>query len=60
LSASQALAVYQHLTANNRIPAKQATTMACGPNFPRVSNGNDEGRAKNRRIELVIYPEQSN
>ena len=58
LAASQALAVYQHLTAKGQLPAKQLVTMAYGPNFPRVSNATDEGRAKNRRIELVIYPEQ--
>ena len=58
LSASQALAVYQHFTARNRIPAKQLVTMAYGPNYPRVSNGSPEGQAKNRRIELVVYPEE--
>lgn len=58
LAASQALAVFQHLTARGQLPAKQLVTMAYGPNYPRVSNATDEGRAQNRRIELVIYPEQ--
>ena len=28
-----------------------------GPNHPVVSNASDAGQARNRRIELVIYPE---
>ncbi|MCA9177751.1 MAG: OmpA family protein [Planctomycetales bacterium] len=58
LCASQALAVYQHLVARNQIPAKQLVTSALGPSFPRASNATDEGRQQNRRIELVVYPEE--
>ena len=58
LSASQAVAVYQFLTARNLLPAKQLITMGVGPNYPRASNATAEGRSQNRRVELVIYPKE--
>jgi outer membrane protein OmpA-like peptidoglycan-associated protein len=33
--------------------------VAHGSNHPLVSNATAAGRAKNRRIELVVYPEHS-
>lgn len=57
LAASQALAVFQHLVQRNGFPERQLFTIAHGPNQPVVSNGTPAGRARNRRIELVIYPE---
>lgn len=57
LTASQALAVFQELTQRNRIPDRQLFTISHGANQPLVSNGTPAGQAKNRRIEIVIYPE---
>jgi flagellar motor protein MotB len=57
LAASQALAVFQHLTQRSGLSERQLFTVAHGPNQPVVSNGTPAGRARNRRIELVIYPE---
>lgn len=56
-SASQAAAVFQQLTQRARIPREHLTVVAHGANFPRVSNATPAGRARNRRIELVVYPE---
>lgn len=57
LTAAQASAIFERLTTSNRLPAPQLFTMAHGANLPRFSNGDAAGRARNRRIELVIYPE---
>lgn len=57
LSSMQALAVFDILTRRNRLPARQLFVMGMGANHPRASNATDAGRAQNRRIELVIYPE---
>ncbi len=57
LSSMQALAVFDILTRRNHLPARQLFIMGLGANHPRASNATDAGRAKNRRIELVIYPQ---
>jgi flagellar motor protein MotB len=57
LSSMQALAVFDILTRRNRLPARQLFVMGMGANYPRASNATEAGRAKNRRIELVIYPQ---
>jgi flagellar motor protein MotB len=60
LAALQAIAVYAALTTRNRLPPQQLFTVAHGSNHPLASNGTAAGRAKNRRIEVVIYPETMN
>jgi flagellar motor protein MotB len=57
LSVAQAMAVYDLLVRDARVPAEQLFVVGHGPNHPRASNGTPAGQAKNRRIELVIYPE---
>jgi flagellar motor protein MotB len=57
LAVSQALAVFTTLTGRSRIPANQLFTVAHGANHPLASNATPAGRAKNRRIEIVVYPE---
>lgn len=57
LAASQTLAVLQHFTQRNRLPERQFFTIDHGPNQALVSNGTPAGRARNRRIEVVIYPD---
>ena len=57
LSVAQAMAVYDALIAHGGMPAKQLFVVGHGGSHPVVSNGTDAGRARNRRIELVIYPE---
>ena len=57
LSATQAVTIFSTLTTRSRIPANQIFTVAHGANHPLVSNATPAGRAKNRRIEIVVYPE---
>lgn len=57
LSSAQALVVFDILTRRNHLPARQLFIMAMGANYPRASNATETGRAENRRIELVIYPQ---
>lgn len=60
LSAAQAYAVFETLANRSKMPANQLFVVAQGANHPRFSNETAAGRAKNRRIELVIYPETAN
>lgn len=57
LASMQALAVFDILTRRNRLPTRQLFVLGLGANHPRASNATEAGRAKNRRIELVVYPE---
>ncbi len=57
LSVRQAVTVFEVLTRRNRLPARQLFVLGFGANYPRASNATDAGRAQNRRVELVIYPE---
>ena len=60
LTVSQSLAVFQQLTSGGNLSTTQLFVMGNGANHPRFSNGDSDGRKKNRRIELVIYPETVN
>ncbi len=57
LAVAQAMAVYDALTRGGGMQAKQLFVVGHGGAHPVVSNGTDAGRARNRRIEVVIYPE---
>lgn len=57
LTSAQAQAIFDQLTVRNRLPTNQLAVMSYGANHPRYSNGDPAGRAKNRRLELVVYPE---
>lgn len=57
VSAAQAQAVFQQLTTRNRLPAGQLSILAVGDNHPLAAVATPEGRAKNRRIEIVVYPD---
>jgi chemotaxis protein MotB len=57
LTAAQTIAVLDVLTRRNRLPGQQLFTVGHGSNHPLASNATAAGRAKNRRIELAIYPE---
>jgi OOP family OmpA-OmpF porin len=53
LSQARADAVVAALVSKHRIPASRLVAFGNGPYAPVASNKTDEGRAKNRRVELV-------
>jgi outer membrane protein OmpA-like peptidoglycan-associated protein len=56
ISEQRAIAVYQYLTATMGTEASRITTAGLGGTKPIANNSTQEGRAKNRRIEIVINP----
>ncbi len=58
LSVERAMAVYDVLISRSRLQGDQLFVVGHGPNHPVVSNALPEGRQRNRRVELVVYPEK--
>ncbi len=52
------MAVYEVLTGSMRLRAEQLFVVGHGSNHPVVSNATPEGKQRNRRVELVVYPEK--
>jgi len=57
LTSNQAQAIFQQLVQRNHLPARQLSILAMGENHPRASNATPAGQSKNRRIEIVVYPD---
>ena len=57
LTTAQAQAVFQQLVQRGRLPPRQLSVLAMGENHPLASNATPAGKAKNRRIEIVVYPD---
>ena len=57
LAVAQSMAVYDGLTRIGGMPPRQLFVVGHGASHPMVSNATDAGRARNRRIEVVVYPE---
>ncbi|MEW6417630.1 MAG: OmpA family protein [Nitrospirota bacterium] len=57
LSERRAEAVKKYLIEEGRIEAKRITTIGYGESNPVASNETEEGRAKNRRVEILILAE---
>ena len=53
LSKRRAVSVVQALTTKYAVPATQLDAIGDGPSAPVASNGSEDGRALNRRVELV-------
>ncbi|NLD38299.1 MAG: OmpA family protein [Desulfatiglans sp.] len=53
LSQERAASVVNALTTKHSIASARLTPFGCGPVSPVASNKTDEGKAKNRRVELV-------
>jgi outer membrane protein OmpA-like peptidoglycan-associated protein len=53
LSQDRATAVVQALVTKHNIAAARLTPFGVGPTAPVAANTNEDGRAKNRRVELV-------
>jgi outer membrane protein OmpA-like peptidoglycan-associated protein len=54
LSRRRAKAVVDTLVAQYHVPAARLTAEGVGPLAPVAANASDAGRAKNRRVELVL------
>jgi len=52
------MAVYQVLATRGGLRGGQMFIVGHGANHPVVSNATESGKRRNRRVELVIYPEQ--
>lgn len=59
LTAARAAAAFDFFTSRTRLGQKQLFIVAHGSNHPVVSNATAAGRARNRRLELVVYPERA-
>ena len=57
LSAQRALSVARYLTKNG-VPENLVQASGCGPFRPVASNATTAGKAKNRRVEIVVYMHQ--
>jgi len=57
LSENRAAAVKQYLLANMNLEPYRITAVGFGENKPIASNQTAEGRAKNRRIDVLIKPQ---
>lgn len=58
LSSERAQAVARYLMSHG-IPDKQVEASGCGEARPIASNSTAEGKAKNRRVEIVVYIRQN-
>lgn len=58
LSTARATAVFDYLVTRAKMRPQQLFLVGHGGNHPVVSNASTQGKARNRRIELVVYPEQ--
>lgn len=59
LTTARAAAVFDFLTSRTSIRENQLFLVAHGSNHPLVSNATPAGRARNRRVELVVYAERT-
>jgi outer membrane protein OmpA-like peptidoglycan-associated protein len=55
LSKARAAAVIQALTSRNGIDSKRLAPFGAGPYAPVASNDSEDGRSRNRRVELVKH-----
>src|SRR4030043_209544 len=54
LSAERALTVTRYLIQRG-LPEDKIRAVGCGESRPLASNANATGKAKNRRVEIVVY-----
>ena len=57
LTNAQAQTVFAQLVQRGRLPARQLSILAMGENHPLASNATPAGKAENRRVEIVVYPD---
>ncbi|NLS91921.1 MAG: OmpA family protein [Planctomycetaceae bacterium] len=59
LSTAQAMAVYEVLVSQTRMQPNQMFVVGHGGNHPVFTNATAAGKQRNRRVELVIYPDRA-
>jgi chemotaxis protein MotB len=59
LSSARATTVARYLSEHGRIPASRLIAAGYGEHRPAASNSEREGRARNRRVDLVILSESA-
>lgn len=57
LTAAQAMSVFEQLSYRHRLLPQQLFVLGHGENFPLSSNATAAGQSRNRRVEIVVYPE---
>lgn len=57
LSVARAMSVFDGMTRALGAPKEQFFVIGHGSNHPLMTNGTEAGRARNNRIEFVVYPE---
>jgi len=55
LGAKRAEAVMMYLYTQHHIPLHRMSTVSLGASMPVADNGTREGRAQNRRVEILVY-----
>lgn len=58
LSTARALAAVRYLSEKAGVDPRRISAVGCGEHQPIADNATPEGRARNRRIALVVLPEQ--
>jgi flagellar motor protein MotB len=58
LSIGRAMAVYDYLLGRGQVRPAQLFVVGHGENHPVVSNATAAGKERNRRVEIVVYPER--
>ncbi|MCK9909485.1 OmpA family protein, partial [Microbacteriaceae bacterium K1510] len=59
LSAARAISVMREMVDSHGLPASRFMVAGWGAYKPLVDNSNEENRARNRRVEIVILAEQA-
>lgn len=58
LSAGRAVSALRYLTEKASVDARRLSAVGCGEFHPIAANDTPEGRARNRRIAVVVLPEE--
>lgn len=57
LTAAQAMAIFDQLSERYQFDSRRMFVLGHGPNYPIASNATPGGQQRNRRVEVVVYPE---
>lgn len=60
LSMARAMTVVNYIVANHKINEGRITPIGYGDSQPIASNKTSQGRAQNRRVEIVLLPQSTN